>query len=115
MSTQLNVTLSPEAAAVVLREANRTGASTDAAASAVVLRADGEAPKHSEGKSLADGADVENTTDPSPQFRTLYDRLTPYIGVIDSSEIVPGGANMSANTGKKFGDAMLEKHRKRQA
>lgn len=39
------------------------------------------------------------------EFETLIERLAPYIGTISSSECVPGGANMSVDSGKKFGSA----------
>ncbi|MCZ6678986.1 MAG: hypothetical protein O7E52_17270 [Candidatus Poribacteria bacterium] len=46
--------------------------------------------------------------------RTLADRLEGYIGVLDSSENVPGGANMSQSIGKKFSEGMVKKHQKHQ-
>jgi len=45
--------------------------------------------------------------------RNLADYLEEYIGVIDSSEYVPGGARMSEATGKKFAAGLLAKHRGR--
>nr|VFK63720.1 MAG: hypothetical protein BECKTC1821F_GA0114240_11042 [Candidatus Kentron sp. TC] len=44
-----------------------------------------------------------------PKVETLADRLAPYIGVISSSEVVPGGANLSVDGGKKFAQGLLEK------
>ncbi len=35
--------------------------------------------------------------------------LEGFIGVLDSSEHVPGGANMSAMTGRDFADGLLKK------
>ena len=52
-----------------------------------------------------EGGDAES----EPQ--TLYDFLKDYIGVISSSEHVPGGARMSENTGAKFTEGLLEKRR----
>ncbi len=43
---------------------------------------------------------------------TLADYLADHIGVIHSSEHVPGGARMSENTGKKFAEGMVEKRRR---
>nr|VFJ69398.1 MAG: hypothetical protein BECKDK2373B_GA0170837_12442 [Candidatus Kentron sp. DK] len=37
-----------------------------------------------------------------PKAETLADRLAPYVGVVSSSEVVPGGANLSVDGGKKF-------------
>ena len=52
----------------------------------------------------------------SPPFRergeaTMADSLAEYIGVFDSSEIVPGGLNLSKNTGQRSKEIMLTKHR----
>ncbi len=51
-------------------------------------------------------------TMPSPSAsdgETMADFLADYIGCIDSGEHVPGGANMSENTGRKFADLLLKK------
>lgn len=45
---------------------------------------------------------------PSDQNLTLADRLAEHIGVIDSGELVPGGANLSIDTGKKFTELLLK-------
>jgi hypothetical protein len=42
---------------------------------------------------------------------TLADYWAEYIGSVDSSEAVPGGANLSEDTGRKFADLMREKYR----
>jgi hypothetical protein len=41
---------------------------------------------------------------------TMADFLKDFIGCIDSREVVPGGANMSEYTGRKFGELMVKKH-----
>ncbi len=46
---------------------------------------------------------------PPAENMTLYDFLKDHIGVISSSEHVPGGARMSENTGKKFAAGMIRK------
>ena len=40
---------------------------------------------------------------------TMLDFFAEFIGVIHSSEFVPGGAQMSLDTGRKFADGMLKK------
>ena len=45
--------------------------------------------------------------------RTLAEAIAPYVGVLDSGEIVPGGARMSQNTGEAFASGMEEKRRQR--
>jgi hypothetical protein len=45
--------------------------------------------------------------------KTLYDLLEDHIGVLDSSDHVPGGARMSEDTGEKFAAGMLEKRQRR--
>lgn len=44
---------------------------------------------------------------------TLADFLGEAIGSLHSSEIVPGGAQMSAGSGKKFAAGMLKKRQQR--
>lgn len=46
---------------------------------------------------------------PDTSTQTLADFLGPYIGVLHSREHVPGGADMSDDTGRKFARAMLKK------
>ncbi len=41
--------------------------------------------------------------------KTLADFLKGYVGVLDSSELVEGGARMSEEPGKKFAQALIEK------
>jgi hypothetical protein len=40
---------------------------------------------------------------------TLADFLNGYIGVLHSSEHIPGGAQMSQDSGSKFAEGMVEK------
>jgi len=48
----------------------------------------------------------ESSTD---EDGSLADYLADHIGVISSSEYVPGGAQMSKDCGKKFAEGMLKK------
>jgi hypothetical protein len=48
---------------------------------------------------------------PAEEGETLADYWADYIGTIDSSEVVPGGANLSENTGRRFAELMVEKYR----
>ncbi|HZP83729.1 MAG TPA: hypothetical protein VFB21_18960 [Chthonomonadaceae bacterium] len=41
----------------------------------------------------------------------MADFLADFIGCIDSGEIVPGGAQMSKDIGKKFTQDMVEKRK----
>ena len=43
---------------------------------------------------------------------TMADFLKEFIGCVDSSEKYPEGSHLSENTGRKFKELMLEKHRK---
>ena len=45
---------------------------------------------------------------------TLADLLEGYIGAIRSSEHIPGGANMSVDTGKRFAEGLWEQYRRDQ-
>ena len=51
----------------------------------------------------------EETTSPDA---TLEDFLDGYIGVLNSSEIVPGGANLSSDTGRKFAELLMNKRQR---
>lgn len=42
---------------------------------------------------------------------TLAEYWADYIGTIDSSEVVEGGANLSQDTGRKFAELMRKKYR----
>lgn len=50
-----------------------------------------------------------NPISDDPEGETMADFLRDYIGCIDSREVVPGGANMSEFTGRKFGERLKEK------
>jgi hypothetical protein len=43
--------------------------------------------------------------------QTLADFLRGYVGVLHSSELVPGGARLSQDTGKKFAAGLVKKRR----
>ena len=49
---------------------------------------------------------------PTDGAETLADYLADHIGVIHSSEHVPGGARMSEDTGKKFAQGLVEKRKR---
>jgi hypothetical protein len=48
-------------------------------------------------------------TEKDAQNETLADYLADHIGVISSSEHIPGGAQMSKDCGKKFAEGLLRK------
>ena len=54
------------------------------------------------------------TSESPPAEGTLVDFLGEFIGCIHSSEHVPGGAQMSMDTGKKFAAGMVKKRQKSQ-
>ena len=60
-----------------------------------------------------DGLREHFLVDPEPPIAegTMADFLGDFIGCFDSREVVPGGANLSENTGRKFKELMLEKYR----
>jgi len=45
------------------------------------------------------------------QGETMADFFDGYAGTIDSREFVPGGAQLSQDTGRKFKELMIQKHR----
>ncbi len=52
---------------------------------------------------------VETTSESSLEGQTMADFFKGYVGVISSSEFVPGGAQMSQDTGRKFTEGMIKK------
>lgn len=43
---------------------------------------------------------------------TLADRLGDLVGILHSSEFVPGGARLSEDTGEKFAAELMKQHRR---
>ncbi|WP_329682258.1 hypothetical protein [Longimicrobium sp.] len=54
-------------------------------------------------------ADAEEERSANGRPRTLAERLKGYVGVLSSSEHVPGGAQMSERTGEQFTQILLER------
>ena len=50
---------------------------------------------------------------PSEAQETLAGFLEGHIGVLHSSEYIPGSARMSEDTGRKFTEILIKKHRRR--
>ena len=57
-------------------------------------------------------APVPIPDEPAVEGETMADFFKGYAGTINSSEFVPGGANMSQDTGRKFAQLMVEKRKK---
>jgi hypothetical protein len=51
----------------------------------------------------------EMGTSPGLNGQTLFEFLSGHLGVLSSSENVPGGAQLSENSGKKFAALMKQK------
>jgi hypothetical protein len=51
---------------------------------------------------------------PMEERKTLADFLRGHIGVLHSSEHIPGGARMSEEVGKKFTDGLLKQRKQGQ-
>jgi hypothetical protein len=49
--------------------------------------------------------------DVAPQGQTMADFFEGYAGTIDSREFVPGGAQLSRDSGAKFRELLKRKHR----
>lgn len=54
-------------------------------------------------------APSDASTPADNQYHTLADFLAGYVGVVDSGELIPGGARMSEDCGEKFAAGMVEK------
>lgn len=52
---------------------------------------------------------IEPAPEPTTAGGSMLDYFAGYVGVLHSGEFVPGGAQMSQNTGRKFAEGMLKK------
>ncbi len=59
----------------------------------------------------SEAEDPEEGDEANGDRRTLADLLDGYVGILHSSEHVPGGAAMSEATGKKFATGLLHKRK----
>jgi hypothetical protein len=59
-------------------------------------------------QSLQAEAAVESASEPTAESGSMLDFFEGYVGVLHSSEFVPGGAQMSQDTGRKFAAGMLK-------
>lgn len=96
MDTGLQITLSPEIAAIVTQEAARQGKPVDVIANDAIRQRYAAEPR----KVQDSGGDTAG--------RTLADRLAKHIGVIDT-----GGADLSVDTSQKYSDAIYEAHQRK--
>ena len=60
-------------------------------------------------QSLQSEASAVSASGPAVEAGSMLDFFEGYIGVLHSSEFVPGGAQMSQDTGRKFAEGMLKK------
>ncbi len=89
------ITLPPEIEQSVARQAEQQGTTTEVLALDALRRM---------------FAPIEELT-PQKQTGSLYNLLEEHIGVISSSEYVPGGAQMATDSSKKFAEGMMQKKR----
>lgn len=89
------ITLPPEIEQSVARQAERQGTTTEVLALDTLRR------------------NFPLTEEPSAekQAASLYDLLQEHIGVIQSSEVIPSGAQMATDSSKKFAEGMAQKRR----
>jgi len=60
-------------------------------------------------QSLQAEAAAEPVSDHASEGGSMLDFFAGYVGVLHSSELVPGGAQMSQDSGQKFAEGMLKK------
>ncbi len=54
----------------------------------------------------------EPSADAEPiEEETMADFFADYIGAVNSSNVAPGGSDLSENAGRKFKELMAQKHR----
>jgi hypothetical protein len=94
----MNITLTPELERALIEEARRLGTTPEKLAIESLQERFGVPPP-------------EEAVEAPDQ--TLADLLAGFIGVLDSGEIVPGGARMSEDTGKKFAAILAVKRKQR--
>lgn len=94
------ITLPPEIETPLAEEAQRQGTTTE------LLTLD----KLRALVSPTSPAETERQADVH-EGETLADFLADFIGVLHSSEYVPGGAQMSVDSGKKFTEGMVKKRK----
>ena len=87
------ITLPPEIEETVAQQAKRQGTTTELLALDVLRR---NFPPPVESPAEKTGT-------------SLFDLLKNHVGVIHSSEYVPGGAQMATDSGKKFAEGMVRK------
>lgn len=104
----MTIVLSPEVEAALAAQAERRGLTPDQLANEILK--DNLRGANGAGQIAVNGSDVEEPEDELAEG-ALYDLFAERIGVINSSEYVPGGANMSQDCGRKFAEGMLEKKR----
>jgi len=92
----ITITLPPELESIVIREAQQRG-TTPELLTVEKLR----------GLLLP-------TLPPETADLTMADFFAGYVGGLHSSEFVPGGANLSEDTGAKFKELLLKRHRQEQ-
>jgi hypothetical protein len=90
----MEILLTPEIAAALTEQARRQGTTPEQLA-LTALRERFVIPTPSDG--------------PAEGQATLADYLADHLGVLSSSEQVPGGAQMSQDIGRKFAAGMAEK------
>jgi hypothetical protein len=95
----MQITLTPEIENVLTQRANKIGTTPERLALEVLRQHLSEMR--------------ESEEQPSSQ-RTLAEFLGDQIGSIATGDYVPGGANLSEQTGQRFAAALLKKHQKNQ-
>ena len=97
----MSIHLSPGTASMLAQAAEARGTTPDLLAEELLR------------ESLRTEAPEPHAAADEGQPETLADQLAEFIGVIHSSEHVPGGARMSVRTGEQFTAGMLEKQARR--
>lgn len=93
----MRITLTPDIERALREEADRLGATPESLAL----------------DSLRDRFLIPHPAEPAETVgESLADRLGDLIGILNSSEFIPGGARLSENTGEKFADELLKHHRR---
>ena len=95
--TTMTITLPPDLVEVLTKEAARRGTT----------------PEQLALDSLRDRFVPPAPPAPMPEGETMADFFEGYVGTVNSSEFIPGGAQLSVNSSEKFAALLAAKHRRK--
>ena len=93
----VTITLPPELEKNITERANRQGTTPELWSLKTLYQ------------SVQSDLSTQSESESIPEGETMLDFFAGYVGVLNSSEFIPGGAQMSKDIGRKFAEGMLHK------